>query len=150
MNRRNPVGMGRVVLLVATASVAMGCDQFTARAGGPSRFLAVWAGDADRQHEDFLAIIDVRSGSPTFGHIMKTVVVGSKANEPHHVDFSPRADGTLWASGLLSSRTFIFDLSRPLDGRLVKVDEPSRQRVHTPAHAYATLRTAIRSRRPWI
>jgi hypothetical protein len=139
MNRRNPGGIGRVVLFVAAASVVIGCDRFTARAAGPSRFLAVWAGDADRHDEDFLAIIDVRSGSPTFGRIMKTILVGSKANEPHHVDFSARADGTLWASGLLSSRTFVFDLSRPLDGRLVKVDAPTSERVHTPAHAYATL-----------
>ncbi|HKZ77461.1 MAG TPA: hypothetical protein VJ124_03990 [Pyrinomonadaceae bacterium] len=48
------------------------------------RFLLVWAGDADRQQEDFLAVIDVRSGSPTFGHVIATVPVGSKGNEPHH------------------------------------------------------------------
>ncbi|GAC1624324.1 MAG: hypothetical protein NVS9B13_18790 [Candidatus Acidiferrum sp.] len=103
------------------------------------RFLAVWAGDADRKDDDFLAIIDVRSGSPTFGHVLKTVPVGSKANEPHHIDFSLRPDGTLWASGILSGRTFIFDVTHAPDVRLLKVDEPKPERVHTPPHAYAQL-----------
>lgn len=66
--------------------------------------------------------LDVRVGSPTFGHVLKTVPVGSKANEPHHIDFSLRADGTLWASGVLSGRTFIFDVSHPPDATLLKVD----------------------------
>ena len=61
----------------------------------PARFLAVWAGDADRRDDDFLAIIDVRAESPTFGHVLSTVTVGSKGNEPHHIDFALRPDGTL-------------------------------------------------------
>ncbi len=42
-----------------------------------------------------MAVIDVRSGSPTFGHVLKTVPVGSRAYEPHHIDFALRGDGTL-------------------------------------------------------
>jgi hypothetical protein len=127
-------------LFVIVALATAGCS--LRKAGTeptPARFLAVWAGDADRKDDDFLAIIDVRVGSPTFGHVLKTVPVGSKANEPHHIDFSLRADGTLWASGLLSGRTFIFDVSHAPDATLLKVDEPTAERVHTPPHAYAVL-----------
>ncbi|MHB8478249.1 MAG: selenium-binding protein SBP56-related protein [Steroidobacteraceae bacterium] len=105
----------------------------------PARFLAVWAGDADRREDDFLAIIDVRAESPTFGHVLSTVTVGSKGNEPHHIDFALRLDGTLWASGILSGRTFIFDVSHAPDASLLWVDEPTPERVHTPPHAYARL-----------
>lgn len=106
---------------------------------GPGRFLLVWAGDADRKDEDFVAVIDVRTGSPTFGHVLNTVPVGSKGNEPHHIDFDLRNDGTLWASGVLTGRIFIFDVSHPPDVKLLKVIEPAPERVHTPPHSFGVL-----------
>ncbi len=105
----------------------------------PGRFLLVWAGDADRKHEDFLAVIDARSGSPTFGRVLKTVTVRSSGNEPHHIDFDVRADETLWASGVLSGRIFIFDVSRLPEVKLQKVIEPAPAQVHAPPHTFGLL-----------
>jgi len=125
-----------LLLLFAFAQVNTGYAQQKPR---PGRFLLVWAGDADRKHEDFLAVIDARSGSPTFGRVLKTVPVGSKGNEPHHIDSDLRADGRLWASGLLTGRIFIFDVSRPPDVKLLKVIEPAPEQMHAPPHSFGLL-----------
>ncbi len=106
---------------------------------GSERFLLVWAGDADRQHEDFMAVVDVRADSPTYGKVLRTVPVGSRANEPHHMDYTLRGNGELWASGLLSGRTFVFDISRMPGVKLLRVDDPGEHRVNTPPHSYALL-----------
>jgi hypothetical protein len=86
-----------------------------------------------------MAVIDVRSDSPSFGHVIKSVPVGSRGNEPHHMDYTLRGNGQLWASGLLTGRTFIFDISHPPDIKLLKVNEPEPERVHTPPHSFALL-----------
>ena len=106
---------------------------------GAGRFLLVWAGDADRQQEDFMAVIDVRADLPTFGHVLKAVPVGSRANELHPLDLTLRGEGAVWASGLLTGRTFIFDVSHPPDIKLLRVDEPSTERAHTPPHSSGVL-----------
>jgi hypothetical protein len=122
----------------------LGCSSWVsagppAQEHGAGRFLLVWAGDADRHDDDFMAIIDVRSDSSTFGHILGTVPVGSRDNEPHHIDLTLRGDGTVWASGVISGRTFIFDVSHPPEIKLLKVDEPNPERARTPPHIYAFL-----------
>lgn len=111
----------------------------SATRNSPERFLLVWTGDADRQHQDFLAVVDVRSGTSNYGKVIRTIPVGSRANEPHHMDYSLRPNGELWASGLLTGRTFVFDVSDPPQIRLKRVDQPSRHRIHTPPHSYALL-----------
>jgi hypothetical protein len=139
--------MGRelklAVRVTATACVLICCGlthaALSAQTQYAGRFLLVWAGDADRQDDDFMAVVDVRENSPTFGHILRTLPVGSRGNEPHHIDLNLRGDGTVWASGVASGRTFIFDVSHPPDIKLVKVDEPSPERAHTPPHIYALL-----------
>ena len=84
--------------------------------------LLVWAGDADRQNADFLAVIDADPTSETYGKVVRTYPVRSRGNEPH--GFSPvRADRRVFGTGLLSNRIFLFDLQKPLAARLLHVDE---------------------------
>ena len=84
--------------------------------------LLVWAGDADRQNADFLALIDADPTSETYGKVVRTYPVRSRGNEPHA--FSPvRADRRVFGTGLLSNRIFLFDLQKPLAARLLHVDE---------------------------
>jgi len=84
--------------------------------------LLVWAGDADRQNADFLALIDADPTSETYGKVLRTYPVRSRGNEPHA--FSPaRADRRVFGTGLLSNRIFLFDLQKPLVARLLHVDE---------------------------
>jgi hypothetical protein len=102
-------------------------------------FLAVWTGDADRQNSDFLAVLDADPTSPTYGKVLKTYPVRSRGNEPHGLSAEPRADRRLFAGGLLTNRTFLFDLRQPLAGRLLHVDDPGPERRLWAPHDYVTL-----------
>ena len=119
----------RVSVLAVVAVLLVGCVRgreaplFT---GEP--YLAVWAGDADRSNSDFLAILDADPTSATYGKVLRTYPVRSRGNEPHNVNVEPRGDRRLFAGGLLTNRTFVFDLRQPLAGKRVAVDDAGPQR----------------------
>jgi hypothetical protein len=98
-------------------------------------YLLVWAGDADRQNADFIAVIDADPTSSTYGKVLRTYPVRSRGNEPHA--FTPvRGDGRVFGSALLTNRVFVFDLQKPLAARLLHVDEGGAgRRLSTPAEA---------------
>src|SRR5213079_1695235 len=102
-------------------------------------YLLVWTGDADRQNADFLAVLDADPTSPSYGKVLKTYPVRSRGNEPHALNTQPRADRRIFASGLLTDRTFIFDLRQPLAGRLLHVDEPGPRRQFRAPHQVVSL-----------
>lgn len=115
----------RVASVVALAGVLAGCGG----GGGPravppsnDHWLVVWAGDADRRHSDFLAIIN--SG----GKVVRTVPVKSAGNEPQDVSNDLRRDGHVFATGALTNRTFVFDVHDPSEGKLVHIDDPGTSR----------------------
>src|SRR5207245_38920 len=87
-------------------------------------YLLVWAGDADRQNSDFLAVLDADPTSPSYGKVLRTYPVRSRGNEPQALLGAPRADRRVFASGVLTNRTFVFDVRQPLAARLVHIDEP--------------------------
>src|SRR5213593_4858635 len=91
-------------------------------------YLLVWTGDADRQNSDFLAVLDADPTSPSYGKVLRTYPVRSRGNEPQALIAVPRQDRRLFATGLLTDRTFVFDLRQPLAGRLVHVDEAGPER----------------------
>jgi len=105
----------------------------------PDRFLVVWAGDADRKQSDFLAVIDADPGSGTYGKVLRTIPVKSSGNEPQDVNSELRFDRRVFATGLLSGRTFVFDLRDPLAGSLAWVDDPKGQRALTAPRAVVTV-----------
>jgi len=124
--------------LVVWLVLAAGCarvpdDGFT---GEP--YLIVWAGDADRRHPDFLAVIDVHPSSPTYGAVVRTLPVGTAGNEPHAMERSFAPDGLVFAAGMLTDRTFVFDVRDPLAPRIVYVNEPD------PTRRYGTPRAFLR------
>jgi hypothetical protein len=102
-------------------------------------YLVVWAGDADRQSSDFLAVLDADPTSPSYGKVLKTYPVRSRGNEPQALNDAPRADRRVFGTGLLTNRTFVFDLRQPLAGRLVHVDEPAPGRQLAAPHRPVTL-----------
>ncbi len=83
-----------------------------------TELLYVWTGDADEKDPDFLAVVDVKPGSPSYGEILRTVPVEGRANWPHHTEYELTSK-TLLANGWNSGKTFVFDLSRP-DSPFVK------------------------------
>jgi hypothetical protein len=78
-----------------------------------SRFLFLWAGDADKRESDFLAVVDADPASAAYASVVATVPVGVIGSRPHHTEHALSAGGLLWANGFDASRTFVFDLRRP-------------------------------------
>jgi hypothetical protein len=141
--------MAPVVLAVYVAAclgaVSAGCrSRPEAPAFEIEPFLLVWAGDADRQHDDFLAVIDADPMSETYGAVLRTVPVGTRANEPHAMEARQAPDGLLLAGGLLSGRTFVFDVRDPRNARLVYVDTPREERRYATPRAYVRLENGHR------
>ncbi len=114
----------RVASLAALLGMLAGCRGTGPRGVPPSddRWLVVWAGDADRRHSDFLAIIDPG------GKVVRTIPVKSAGNEPQDVNSDLRRDQHVFATGALTNRTFVFDLHDPREGTLVRIDDPGTSR----------------------
>ncbi len=84
-----------------------------------SPFLFVWVGDGDKKQSDFLAVVDVQQGSKTYGEILKTLPVGVNGTVPHHTEHEMPKGGVLFANGFGAGQTFRFDLSSPLNPKLL-------------------------------
>ncbi len=84
-----------------------------------SRYLFLWAGDADKKDSDFLAVIDVDPASTTYASVVATLPVGAAATRPHHTEYEMPASGILWANGFDAGRTYRFDLRDPVHPRLL-------------------------------
>ena len=90
----------------------------------PSRFLYVWAGDKDEKESDFLAVVDVRRDSPTYGQVLNTVPVGMSGTLPHHLEYALPPNGqTLYANGHHHEQIFRFDISDAEHPKLVGTAE---------------------------
>lgn len=85
----------------------------------PSSYLFLWAGDADHKASDFLAVIDAESTSATYGKVVASVPTGVAGTHPHHTEHELSADGHLLANGFHAGRTWLFDLSQPLQPRVL-------------------------------
>ena len=116
--------MVRGVLVAVMLLSGTGCRTGSGQPTFPREsYLAVWAGDADRAHDDFLAIVDVDPRSKSYGQILYTLPVGSAGNEPHALNRLARSDGLAFGTGVATSRIFTFDLRNPSRARLVRVEE---------------------------
>lgn len=105
---------------VVGTQVSAGGGEESARgaAGSGSRYLFIWAGDAERKGSDFLAVLDARRDSPGYGHIVATVAVGASGTMPHHTEYEFPESGELLANGWVTGRTFVLDLREPEKPRL--------------------------------
>jgi hypothetical protein len=86
----------------------------------PARYLFVWAGDAAAQASDFLAVLDVTPGHPTYGRVVGSVAAGAVGTTPHHTEYTLSESGFLFANGYKSGKSFIFDVRDPLRVKLVR------------------------------
>ena len=131
---------GWVAAAVLALAFGPGCGGRTrqeAFTGEP--YLAVWAGDADRQHADFLAVLDASPTSPSYGRVLETYPVRARGNEPQRLNALARDDRRVLATGVLANRVFAFDLRDPLVGRLAGVDEAGPGRRFWAPHEVVTL-----------
>jgi len=86
----------------------------------PARYLFVWAGDAAGKASDFLAVLDVTPGRPTYGRVVGSVAAGAVGTTPHHTEYALSETGFLFANGFKSGKSFIFDVRDPLRMKLVR------------------------------
>src|SRR3954471_9159658 len=62
---------------------------------------------------DFLAVIDVTKGSPAYGKVVNTATVGPIVeNEPHHMQYIFNKGDKIFAGGLFSDTTYVFDVAK--------------------------------------
>ncbi|MCU1595890.1 MAG: hypothetical protein JWO12_3282, partial [Frankiales bacterium] len=62
---------------------------------------------------DFLAVIDATKGSSTYGKVVNTATVGPIVeNEPHHMQYIYNKGDKVFAGGLFSDTTYVFDVAK--------------------------------------
>ncbi len=123
--------MRRSPLVAALVLSLTGCATHTGNSAGaapnaetPARFLYVWAGDKDEKESDFLAVVDVRRDSRTYGAVLNTVPVGMSGTLPHHLEYAlPGKGQTLFANGHHHEQIFRFDVSDAEHPKLAGVAE---------------------------
>jgi len=71
-------------------------------------------GDAAGKGNDFLAVIDADPASPSYGHLVTTVVTDQPTKYVHHTEYTMPVSGMLFANDHDAGRTFIFDVRDPL------------------------------------
>jgi hypothetical protein len=142
------------LVLSSKAAAAVAAD----KPAGHHSYLLVWAGDAnagdtkgsdienthigvnpvkttnedavdDPPAPDFLAVIDADKGSPDYGKVVNTATVGPVVeNEPHHMQYIWHKGDKIYAGGLFSSVTYVFDVSKlpeiSLSGVSLPTDTP--------------------------
>jgi 56kDa selenium binding protein (SBP56) len=123
--------------LVVAAIVAVVMVSVSAAQLRGSRYLFVWAGDADGREADFLAVVDVDPQSATYRSVITTRPVDARGTRPHHTEYEMPADGILWANGFAAGRTFLFDLRHPVRPTIVEAFDARGAFSHP--HSYARL-----------
>lgn len=120
------------------AGSAAGCASAPEQAGADGKgLLYVWVADADGKDADFLAVIDARTQSSTYGTVLATVPVEGRGNVPHHTEYELAPGAGLWANGWGTGKTFMFDLADPLAPRVS--DEFGARGGYAYPHSYARL-----------
>ncbi len=105
-------GLTALCLAPAPAVADETCmSPYMAKITSQEDFVYVWTLGAKGvgDESDKLVTIDARPGSKTYGKVIHTVSVGGR-NEAHHAGFTDDRR-FLWASGLDTSRIFIFDVA---------------------------------------
>lgn len=78
-------------------------------------YLFVWAGDAAKQGNDFLAVIDADPASAGYGRLVASVETDQQTIRIHHTEYSMPESGKLFANDHDGGKTFIFDVRDPLN-----------------------------------
>ena len=83
-------------------------------------------GQKDQIGPDFLAVIDATKGSSTYGKVVNTATVGPLVeNEPHHMQYVWHKGDNIFAGGLFTDMTYVFDVSQLPALKLTGVNLPT-------------------------
>ncbi len=90
---------------------------------------------------DFLAVIDATKGSPTYGNVVNTVTTGPVVeNEPHHMQYLWHKGDGIFAGGLYSDITYVFDVKALPNITIKGVNLPTDTPCGSIPDAYWTLK----------
>ncbi len=78
-----------------------------------SPYLFAWVADEDNADSDFVAVVDARSESETYGDILTSEPVGI-STVAHHSEHRMPQGGLLFVNGFKTGNTFVIDLTNPL------------------------------------
>lgn len=113
MRRKTAALLAALVLCASVPDVAR------AQSVADSPYLLVFAGDQDEADSDFLAVIDVRRASTSFGKAIATTPIGMKASMPHHMEYvMPPAGELLFMNAHHHELSLLVDLSDPRAPRI--------------------------------
>src|SRR3954451_19433401 len=89
---------------------------------------------------DFLAVIDADKGSADYGKVVNTATVGPLVeNEPHHMQYIWHKGDHIYAGGLFSSATYVFDVSKLPEIQISGVSLPTDTKCGSIPDAFWTL-----------
>lgn len=95
------------------------------KAGAASPYLLISAGDGDGKRSDFLAVVDLKPGSPTLGKVVGTTPTGMKNSLPHHMEYAaPPAGEMLFMNAHHPETSMLVDVSNPRAPRVAKTFAP--------------------------
>jgi hypothetical protein len=90
---------------------------------------------------DFLAVVDADRHSPTYGKVVNTVTVGPLVvNEPHHMQYVYHKGNRIFAGGLFTDVTYVFDASQLPALSLVGINLPTDTLCGSVPDAYWVLK----------
>lgn len=108
--------------LALTALLALaGCSprETPPQAPVPARYLYVWSGTGHGTGgSNFIAVLDVRPESPTYGQIVGASPAVEGGMMPHHTEFILPASGTYFANDFMAGKNFLVDASSPESPRV--------------------------------
>jgi hypothetical protein len=108
--------------------------------GRGREWLLAWTGPDTPGRPDFMAVIDATPTSPSYGKVVNTVTMGpGTGNEPHHMQYTWSKGNLIYAGGILSDTTFVFDAKSLPALRLVGVNTPLDTPCGTMPDAYQVL-----------
>ena len=105
----------RQLPLLALVLACSACQQRPATGA----YLFLWAGDSAGKASDFLAVIDANPSSRRYGAVVTSLPTGTAGTHPHHTEAEMPTNNHLLANGFGAGRSWLFDLSRPLDPRIL-------------------------------
>jgi hypothetical protein len=90
---------------------------------------------------DFLAVVDATKGSPTYGKVVNTVTTAPVVeNEPHHMQYLYHKGDSIYAGGLYSDITYVFDVKALPKVEISGVNLPTDTPCGSIPDAYWTLK----------
>jgi hypothetical protein len=105
--------MRRVLIVLVTLACV------TSLGASRGSYLFMWAGDAEYKSSDFLAVIDADPATARYGTVLAALPTGVAGTGPHHTEHEMPPNGHLLANGFHAGRTWLFDLSNPLEPRIL-------------------------------